>query len=307
VEVSGRIDPLIARLFVNPGDAVCIENPGYGGAVHVFRANGATIVPVPVDREGMVRPAAAPRSSRAARVRLAYVTPAHQFPLGVCMTLPRRLQLLEWAHANGALIIEDDYDSEFRYEGPPLPALRGLDRYDVVILTGSFSKLLFPAIRLGYLVVPEDIIERVEAALTVTSQHDSLFSQQILCDFITDGHLGRHLRRMRQVYAERRGVLLESASAKLGGALELIGIEAGLQTAATLPRGVDEMAVAEAAGARGLDVMPLGRYAIEPLTIGGLLLGFAAVGPKAIRRGIDVLAGVLDSTGRMSGRVSGRG
>jgi GntR family transcriptional regulator/MocR family aminotransferase len=280
---------VMARLFVNPGDAVCMENPGYQGAVHVFEAAGAAIVPVGVDREGMVRP-----PPRAARARLAYVTPAHQYPLGVSMTLARRLQLLEWAHANGVIIVEDDYDSEFRYEGPPLPALRGLDRHDDVVLTGSFSKLLFPGIGLGYLVVPEDIIERVEAMLTVTYQHASLVNQQVLCDFITEGHLGRHLRRMRQVYAERRGVLLESAAAKLGGALEIIGIEAGLQTAAILGRGLNEDSVADAAGRRGVDVVPLGRCALEPLDVAGLVLGFAAVEPRAIRRGIDVLAGVIE-------------
>jgi GntR family transcriptional regulator / MocR family aminotransferase len=238
------------------------------------------------------------QSSRASRVRLAYVTPAHQFPLGVCMSLPRRLQLLEWAHANGAIIIEDDYDSEFRYEGPPLPALRGLDRHEDVVLTGSFSKLLFPGIGLGYLVMPEDIVERVEAVLTVTHQHASLVNQQVLCDFITEGHLGRHLRRMRQVYAERRGVLLESASAKLGGALEFIGIEAGLQTAATLAKGFDEKAIYEAAGERGVDVSLLGWCALEPLKVSGLILGFAAIGPKVIRRGVETLAGVLEDERR---------
>ena len=149
--------------------------------------------------------------------RLVYVTPGHQFPLGITMSLPRRLELLEWARKSGALIFEDDYDSEYRYSGRPVPAMQGLDRNGLVLFAGSFSKVLFPSFRLGYLVIPADLLDYFAAAISVTSRHAPLLEQAVLCDFITEGHFGRHLRRMREVYAERLSVLLESRAAEARG------------------------------------------------------------------------------------------
>jgi GntR family transcriptional regulator / MocR family aminotransferase len=275
---------LVARLLLNPGDLVCMEDPGYPGVAMVFKAAGAKISPAPVDEEGITLQKQALR-----RARLVYVTPGHQFPLGITMSLPRRLQLLEWAAKSGAMILEDDYDSEFRYSGRPVPALQGLDHRGMVLFTGSFSKVLFPSLRLGYLVVPPDLVDSVSAFISITNRHAPLLEQSVLCDFITEGHFGRHLRRMRQVYAERRSVLQESAQKNLAGLLEITGVEAGLQTAAWLSGGRSGESAAAAAAKRKVDVTPLSRYCQGTNLREGLHLGFAAVNAKEIRRGIQEL------------------
>ncbi len=290
--VSGVQEALdsVSRLFLDRGSRVAIEDPGYIGASLVFEAAGATLVPIPVDDAGLSVDARPLRN-----VRLVYVTPAHQFPLGVGMSLPRRLALIEWARRAGALILEDDYDSEFRYAGRPVPALQGLDRHGVVLFAGSFSKVLFPSIRLGYLVVPEDLIDPVAALRSITQRHAPLLDQAALADFIVEGHFGRHIRRMREVYAERLSVLLETARSQLAGLLDISPIEAGLQTAAWLGSGLDATAVAAAAARRHVEVTPLSRYARGVSARGGLHLGFAAVDPPELRRGVHELGVVLHS------------
>jgi GntR family transcriptional regulator/MocR family aminotransferase len=297
--VSGAQESLdlVARLLLDPGDVVCMEDPGYVGASRVFEAAGARIAPIAVDAEGM-----RPIGARGRGARLAYVTPAHQYPLGMNMTLPRRLALLEWARTTGALILEDDYDGEYRYAGRPLPALQGLDRHGLVLFAGTFSKVLFPSLRLGYLVVPPDLVERVAALKSVASRHEPVLDQAVLCDFMTDGHFGRHVRRMREIYAERLGVLLAASRARLAGLLEISGIEAGLQTAGWLCDGIDGETAAGAAAARDLEVFPLSRSCRRPLDREGLLLGFAAVDVDEIRRGVELLAIALESCRRPGGR-----
>ena len=280
---------LVARLFLNPGDRVAIENPGYIGATLIFRALGATIVPVRMDEEGMTV------GDALKGARLVYLTPAHQFPLGVSMSLPRRLAVLEWARASGAIIFEDDYDSEYRYAGRPVPALQGLDRHGQVIFAGSFSKVLFPSLRLGYLVVPHDLVDRVAATQSVTNRHAPLLEQAVLADFIAGGHFGRHIRRMRGIYAERLSVLLEAAKERLTGLLEISKVEAGLQTVGWLQGGREGAAVAEAVAVRDVEVIPLSRYARGRVAANGLQLGFAAVDVAEIRRGVRELAAALDS------------
>jgi GntR family transcriptional regulator / MocR family aminotransferase len=279
-----------ARILVNPGESVWMEEPGYPGAAVVFRAVGARICPVPVDAEGLDLERGIQKWRRA---RLAYVTPAHQFPLGVTMSLRRRLALLEWARRSGTLIFEDDYDSEYRYSGRPIPALQGLDRSGVVIFAGSFSAVLFPALRLGYLVVPPEMVDVFAAAESVSTHHPPLLEQAILCDFITEGHFARHIRRMRELYAERLAVLLEGAREKLAGALEISTVEAGLQTVGWLTRGLRAERVAELAGQRGVEVVALSRYASGRSRREGLMLGFAAVDPRELRRGVEELGRVL--------------
>jgi GntR family transcriptional regulator/MocR family aminotransferase len=286
--VQEAID-LVARVFVDPGDRVCMEDPGYIGAAQIFEAHGARIGPVRVDAEGMVVPEA-----RLNDARLAYVTPAHQFPLGVSMSLSRRLALIDWARTTGALLLEDDYDSEYRFAGRPLPALQGLDRHGVVLFAGSFSKVLFPALRLGYLVVPPDLVDRIAAAKSVIGQHAPLLEQAVLADFIREGHFGRHVRRMREIYAERLDVLQEEATARLAGLLEIGGIDAGLQTTGWLGGDLEEEAVALAAARRDVEVVPVGRYARRPMARQCLQLGFAAVDVPEIRRGARELARVLE-------------
>jgi GntR family transcriptional regulator/MocR family aminotransferase len=284
---------LVARVVLDPGDRVCMEDPGYVGAARVFAALGARISAVAVDGEGMEIP-----SRRAQGARLAYVTPAHQFPLGTSMGLARRLELLAWARKSGALIFEDDYDSEYRYSGRPLPALQGLDRHGQVLFAGSFSKVLFPSLRLGYLVIPSDLVDRFAAAKSVASRHAPLLEQAVLCEFLTEGHFGRHVRRMREVYAQRLSVLLECARQRLAGLLEISSVEAGLQTAGWLCGGIGGEAAATAAAERNVEVTPLSRYRRGRAAREGLQLGFAAVDAHEIRRGVLELAAALERPGQ---------
>src|ERR1700728_2428723 len=272
--VSGMQEALdlAGRLILNPGDQACVEDPGYPGAAMAFEAMGAKICAVPVDSEGMELP-----GPRARKAKLLYITPGHQFPAGVTMTLARRLQLLAWARRSCALIFEDDYDSEFRYAGRPIPALQGLDQHGLVLFAGSFSKVLFPALRLGYLVLPPDLVDTFAAAKSILNRHAAPFEQTVLCDFINEGHFARHLRRMREVYAERLSILMESARKKLTGLLELSSVEAGLQTVAWLCPAIDSAAAARAARARKVEVTALSLYSRGALRREGLQLGFAAV------------------------------
>jgi GntR family transcriptional regulator / MocR family aminotransferase len=267
---------LVIRLLVNPGDRVCMEDPGYVGASRAFAAAGALVSRVPLDAEGMKLPGVRDRNAR-----LAYITPAHQFPVGTCMSLARRLTLFDWARRTGTLILEDDYDSEFRFSGSPVPALQGLDRSGSVLFAGSFSKVLFPSIRVGYLVVPPDLVERLAAVKSLTTRHAPLLEQAVLCDFISEGHFGSHVRRMREVYAERLTVLLREARERLADVLDISNVEAGLQTSAWFRR--------------GLEVLLLSRFSSRPLARDGLLLGFAAIDANEIRRGVHELATALAS------------
>jgi GntR family transcriptional regulator/MocR family aminotransferase len=287
--VQEAID-LAVRLFVNAGDRVYMENPGYPGAAIAFKAAGAKISAIRVDDEGMRVP-----DANMPGARLAYVTPGHQFPLGVTMSVARRLQLLDWAAKSGALILEDDYDSEYRYAGRPVPALQGLDRHGLVLFTGSFSKVLFPSLRVGYLVVPPDLVDYFAAALSLTNRHAPLLEQAILCDFIIEGHFWRHLRRMREVYARRLSVLLECAQQHFSGALEISGVEAGLQIAGWLHGGLNAESVATAAAMRGVEVTALSRYRQGTAVREGLQLGFAAVDSTEIRRGVRDLTITLEN------------
>jgi GntR family transcriptional regulator / MocR family aminotransferase len=281
---------LTARLFLNPEDRVCMEDPGYIGAHRLFEALGAKISAVRLDNEGMQV-----SSQHLRHARLVYVTPSHQFPLGTAMSLPRRLKLLEWARKSGALIFEDDYDSEYRYSGPPIPALQGFDRHGLVIFAGSFSKVLFPSLRLGYLVIPQDLIRLFTSAISLTARHATLPQQAVLFDFIAEGHFGRHLRRMREIYAERLSVLLEGAREKLAGLLEISNVEAGLQTVGWLREGIAAESATKAAAARHVEVFPISRFYRGKVAREGLHLGFAAVDPREIRRGLQDLAIALEA------------
>lgn len=280
---------LIARLIVQPGDHVCMEDPGFPGARNVFTAFGARVLPVPVDEDGL-----AVTKLPASGVKLLYSTPGHQFPLGVVMPLKRRLELLEWARRSGTLIVEDDYDSEFRYTGWPIPAMQGLDRHGTVLYAGSFSKVLFPSLRLGYLVIPDHLVDRFEAAISITSRHAPLLDQFVLAEFIHEGHFGRHIRRMREIYAERLSTVLTEGRSRLSGLLQISEIEAGLQTTAWICSGEDDVRVSAAAAARGVDVVPLSSYALRKMKRQGLQIGFAALHLREIKRGIESLAAAME-------------
>lgn len=284
---------LTARLLLRRGDRVVVEDPGYPGACSVLAAHGATIVAAPVSADGIgVDPA------RWRGARLAYLTPAHQYPLGVTLSLARRLELLDWASSSGALLFEDDYDGEYRYSGRPVPALQGIDRHGVVCFAGSFSKVLFPSLRLGYLVVPAALVDRFAAAKSVLTRHAPLLDQVVLCDFLAEGHFGRHLRRMRELYAERLAVLSTASRHRLAGLLELSPIEAGLQTVGWLADGISAEAAELAARHRGVEALALDRFARLPLARQGLQLGFAATDEREIRRGVEQLAVALEGLAR---------
>jgi GntR family transcriptional regulator / MocR family aminotransferase len=280
---------LTARILLDPGDRVCVENPGYPGALLAFQALRARICAVGIDGEGILVRQLPPRG-----VRLIHVTPAHQFPLGAAMSLARRLQLLEWAWKSGAVIFEDDYDSEYRYSGRPIPSLQGLDHHGVVLYAGSFSKVLFPALRIGYVVIPVNLVQRFEATLSLTVRHAPLLGQLVLREFITEGHFGRHLRRMREVYHERLSVLLEEAHGRLAGLIEISTVAAGLQTVGWLSGGMNAESAARAAAKRLVDVTPIDRYSQGKVVPRGLQLGFAASDVGEIRRGVAELAIALE-------------
>jgi GntR family transcriptional regulator / MocR family aminotransferase len=281
---------LTARVLLDPGDAVWMEDPGWRGARSAFLAAGATLVPVPIDDDGLDVDVARQRHPRA---RLAHVTPSHQFPLGPTMGLVRRLQLLDWAASSGTWILEDDYDSEFRYAGTPLPALQGLDAAGSVIYTGTFSKVLYPALRLGYLVVPESLIDPFRAAHALTDRHNPSVDQAALADFLAEGHFSRHLRRIRAAYGERQELMLEQLRERLPDVLEVSPDPAGMHLVAWLPPGVDDVAMAEASAAAGISAPPLSYYSIEPPRRGALMLGYTGVTRPRIRVGVRQLAAAL--------------
>ena len=238
-----------SRVVLDPGDAAWIEEPGYWLTRSVLNGAGAKMVPVPVDEEGL-NVATGVRMRRKARA--AFVTPSHQYPLGVTMSASRRMHLLDWAQQAGAWIIEDDYDSEYRFENMPIASLQGLDSHARVIYIGTFSKTLFPSLRLGYLVLPADLVERfvaVRHALDVTSPY---LQQAVLNDFMREGHFARHIRKMRALYHARRTALVESLEREFNGELEIWGAQAGMHLVAELPenREWDDVAIATAAAAK---------------------------------------------------------
>jgi GntR family transcriptional regulator/MocR family aminotransferase len=284
---------LCTRLLLDPQDEVWMEDPGYHGALQIFRAAGARVLAVPVDREGMVVDAG---MRLAPRARLAYVTAGRQSPLGVPLSLPRRMALLAWANQSGACVIEDDYDSEFRYRGSPLAALKSLDTGGRVIHMGSFSKLLFPSLRLAYAVVPDGLADAFAKALSLTARHMSLLPQAVLHEFMAEGHFGRHLRRMRLLYGERAAALEHAIHRRLAGLLATLPITTGLDAAAFLPVAADDASVARLAAAAGIETRALSTYAIEGPVPSGLVLGFAAFDPRRIDAGIDALSRVLEAS-----------
>ena len=283
---------LIARVLLDPDDLVLVEDPCYPGARNALLAAGARVLSVAVDQEGFDLTAALESGRKA---RLVYVTPSHQFPLGVTMSLPRRLALLEWAKRSGSFVIEDDYNSEFRYAGRPLASLQGLDQDGRVIYLGTFSKTIFPSTRLGCLVVPKDLSNIFIAARALIDRHSPSLDQAILADFINEGHFTRHIRKMRKLYAERQQVLVEAAGRDLTGVLELKPAEAGMHLVAWLPPGVSDKSASGKAARYGVEAAPLSAYAETPQARGALVLGYAAVNAKQIKAGLRRLSQALSS------------
>ncbi|MDN0076920.1 PLP-dependent aminotransferase family protein [Crenobacter sp. SG2303] len=283
---------IVTQTLLNTGDPVWMEDPGYFRASGALRLAGARLVPVPVDQDGLQMDEAIRRCPEA---RLVYCTPSHHAPLGVTLSLPRRLELLDWAQQQGAWVIEDDYDGEFRYDGPPLPALQSLDTASRVLYIGSFSKTLFPGLRLGYLVVPASEAARFAEAADLFSPAPSILDQATTADFLRQGHFARHIKRMRALYAERRAALAAALEAECGTRLQLDGHAVGLQLIGWLAEGEDDRAVAARLTARGLAGQPLSHFSPQGGHPPALLFGFANVpveqAPALARRVREALDG----------------
>jgi GntR family transcriptional regulator/MocR family aminotransferase len=285
---QGALD-LVARMLVNPGDPAWMEDPGYPGARGALLGSGAQLVPVPVDDEGLIVEAGI---ARAPNARLVYLTPSHQFPLGVTMSLPRRLALLDWARRANAYIVEDDYDSEFRFATRPLATLQGLDDAGRVIYVGTFSKVLFASIRIGYLVLPDALVDPFLKVRRLIDIHSPMLEQAVLADFMIEGHFRRHLRRMRTLYAARRQALLQAARDL---PLEIQSPEAGIHCVGWLPNGVDDRDVVSRAADYDLNLTSISTFCMEPLERKGLLLGYGGYQIKEIRKAVRRLGDLLRS------------
>jgi GntR family transcriptional regulator/MocR family aminotransferase len=276
---------LSTRILVSAGDKVLMEDPGYQVAFAGFEAAGARILPLSIDNEGAIPPVKA-----GLRARLMYVSPGHQFLTGATMSYRRRMQILRYARAEGTFIFEDDYDSEFRFEGSPLPALQSLDPKAQVIFAGSFNKTLFPSLRIGYMVVPHGLVEAFRMCKSINSRHHPWGDQAILHAFIEEGHYVRHLRRMRKVYSERLQLLADEVRKHLGGALELSPVEAGMQTVGWLRTAQSPDEIAALALEENVDIIPLSRYCHRKQVPPGFQIGFGAVEGKSIARGVQILS-----------------
>ena len=281
---------LCAQVLLDAGDRVWMEEPGYPGAHQALTAVGARLLPVPVDEEGLSVGDGIRRGSAA---RAAYVTPSHQFPLGVTLSAPRRMSLLNWAVRSGTWIIEDDNDSEYRFGVPPIASLQGLDSDSRVIYVGTFSKLMFPAMRLGYLVLPKDLVTPFCEIRSAGDAFSSTLYQLVMNDFIREGHLARHIRKMRVLYGERRSALMEAIHRYLGDRVEVVGDNAGLQLTALLPPGVSDLEVTQRATQRGISVRPLSACYLKRPERGGVILGYGNVATDAIRAGVVKLGETL--------------
>jgi len=278
---------LIARILLQPGDRVAVENPSYQGTTEVLRAAAARLLPVPVDRNGL-DPARLP-----ARARMVFVTPSHQFPTGAILPLARRLALLDWAKQHNAVIVEDDYDGEYRYEGQLLESLQGLDRGARVIYIGTFSRTVFSALRIGYVIVPKSLVPAFTAAKWLCDRHTASLEQKTLAEFIASGMYGRYLRRVRRRNASRREVLLDSIGKFLGDHVEVTGAGAGAHVVLWPRRRVAEDALIAAAAARGVRVYPISPYYLKQTARTGILLGYSRMTEGNIREGIRRLGKVL--------------
>lgn len=281
---------LCATVLLGRGDVVALEEPGYPGARAALGTTGAELAPVPVDGEGMDVAALRRLGSR---VRAACVTPSHQYPLGVAMSAARRMELLEWAEQRGAWLLEDDYDSEYRYVSRPLGALQGMGAAGRVVYVGTFSKVLFPALRVGYLVVPPGLWDAFVAAREALDIFSPTLYQLVLADFLAQGHFARHLRRMRGIYVRRRQALLDGVARHCDGLLAVHNADAGLHVATLLPDGVDDVEVVGRMAARGLAGTALSTCYTGEARRSGLLLGFGGSDERTLADATRVLGEIL--------------
>lgn len=282
---------LLARLLLNRGDRVLIEDPGCFEARYVFQAQGAEIISIPVDQSGIVVESL---STLKAPVKLAYVTPSHQFPTGAILSLSRRLELLAWAQQSGAMILEDGYDSEFRFDERPIPALQGLTVSDSIIYIGTFSKVLFPALRIGYIVVPQSLAPVVARAKWLSDRQSPLLEQHTLTHFINEGHLESHIRRMRILYAQRRQILTQALAEQLEDQVTVMGDNAGLNMMVQFHTRLSNEEIIDRAAQREVKLHSIQKCCVKAESRGKFLLGYADLTPEKIQEGVSRLAKVFN-------------
>jgi len=282
---------LILRLLIDGGDAIAMEDPGYPSARKLFTTQGATLLPVPVDEAGL-QVSELPDLP----LKLVHVTPSHQFPTGAILSLPRRLELLAWVQQRGALIIEDDYDSEYRYGARPIPALQGLDQSGSVLYIGTFSKVLFPSLRIGYLVLPQQLVALFKKAKWLCDRQLPLLEQQVLTDFIQGGHLEQHIRRMRSLYDQRRQAIVSALKHHFGNRVTIMGEQAGIHVMVKLQTSISDKDVVERAAQVGVGLMSAQNHYLHPQKTGEFIFGYAELTVEQIDRGIRRLARVLSLT-----------
>ncbi|HYO79298.1 MAG TPA: PLP-dependent aminotransferase family protein [Thermoanaerobaculia bacterium] len=293
---------MICRVLLEPNESVWFEDPGYPAARAAFIAAGAQVALVPVDAEGLDVAAGV---AKCAAPRLIYLTPSHQFPLGVTMSVPRRLQLLDAARRSDAWILEDDYDGDYRHRTGPVPAVHGLDTDGRVIYVGTFSKSLFPALRLGYIIVPPAVVETFMRARALAGRTLPAIDQLVVADFIELGHFERHIRRMRAAYRERQEALIDSAARHLAGLATVSPTDAGMHSLAWLEQ-IDDIAASRAAAEENLEAAPLSAFCGEVTLPDALVLGYGAVTPRQIRVATEALSRALERA-RKRGSRAGRG
>jgi GntR family transcriptional regulator/MocR family aminotransferase len=280
---------LAAQILLNRGDDVVLEDPGYLGARQAFVTQGARLNAVAVDENGI-------RTDRlpAGTAKLLYVTPSHQFPTGAILSLPRRLELLAWAERSGALVIEDDYDSEFRYDARPIPSLQGLAQRENVLYVGTFSKVLFPSLRIGYIVVPSTLIDIFERAKWLMDRHSPSLEQRVVADFINEGHLERHLRRMRALYNRRRQKLVSALRLHFGDRVTIVGENSGMHLMIRLKDSRKAEDVVQRAEECGVGLLRAGMYYLRRPPDDAFVLGYAALSERKIQEGVRRLARALE-------------
>jgi len=289
---------LVTRVLVDPDDLVGIEEPGYIGAQKAFQAQGAKLCPIYVDNNGVRVDYLKSRFdvSTPESLKLLYITPSHQYPTGVSLSLPRRLDLLSWASRTATVIIEDDYDSEFRYKGKPIPALAGIDSGASVIYVGTFSKVLLPALRLGYLVVPKDLVDVFSRAKWLVDRHSSLIQQQVLSDFIAEGHLERHIRKMRAIYGERRQVMIDILKGLFAGDVTTHGDNAGINMLVRFNSKVPDDELVIRARNLGVGIVSTKHMYLSDAPHGEFLLNYGGLKDHEILEGLTRLKAAMERT-----------
>lgn len=283
---------LVMRLFIDPGDSIVIEDPGYLSARRVFLSHGVNLVPVPVDTSGLMVEKLANIDGE--RIRMVYVTPSHQFPTGFTLSLPRRLELLGWAQQHNALILENDYDSEYRYGERPVPALQGLDQNACVVYTGTFSKVLFPSLRIGYLVVPPDLVSLFAQVKWLSDRQLPTLEQKVLAEFIADGYLESHIRKMRSLYEQRRQVLVEALNTHFGEQVTIFGENAGIHIMVKFHTHLNDETIIERAETVGVGLMSAHSTYLNSYHQGEFILGYAELDKIQIQEGVNRLAKALN-------------